>query len=64
MKRKNVNILMAMLGASILTAGSASANGKSWNDQLYPYDFIFGNHIDTHQQTGVTNAQICQLDVF
>lgn len=31
----------------------AQAGGLKWQDHQAPFDFTFGNHIDTHQQTTV-----------
>ena len=36
-----------ILGMWISTADA----GRSWKDHKPPYDFLFGNHIDTHQET-------------
>jgi len=34
-------------------------DGYPWRDHAFPYDFLFGNHIDTHQQTKLMdNAEI------
>jgi hypothetical protein len=37
----------------LIGAGSTLAEGgyPSWRDHAFPLDFTFGNHIDTHQQT-------------
>ena len=37
----------------ILLFSHAQAEGPKWNDHQAPFDFIFNNHIDTHQQTTV-----------
>jgi hypothetical protein len=42
--------------AALAAAGDASAAGYPWNDHAAPYDFLFGNHLDTHQQTRVTQT--------
>lgn len=34
-----------------LYAAPVSAADKVWNDHAWPYTFLFGNHIDTHQET-------------
>ncbi|MCB2180794.1 MAG: hypothetical protein KQH63_02070 [Desulfobulbaceae bacterium] len=46
-------IAISVIGAFFLTAGAALATGAEWRDQQAPYDFVFGNHLDTHQQTKV-----------
>ena len=37
-----------------LLAGPAEAAGQNWRDHAPPFDFLFGNHFDTHQQTRET----------
>ena len=44
-------LLMALLAA--LPLGEANAGGYPWKDHAAPYEFIFGNHIDDHQQTQI-----------
>jgi hypothetical protein len=41
---------VAVVLAAFATA-SASAAGYPWKDHAVPYDFLFGNPLDTHQQT-------------
>lgn len=50
MKKK---IAATALVSTFLLAGTVYAGGKEWNFQEPPYDFTFGNHIDTHQHTKV-----------
>ena len=51
MKRKTIGFVTLV---TCLTLFSVSqAGGLKWRDQRAPFDFIFGNHIDTHQQTMV-----------
>ena len=40
-------ITIASLG---MAAGPAMAQGVPWKDHQAPFDFLFGNHIDTHIQ--------------
>ena len=54
MKRKI--LFLATLFVSLATFGLAQANGLSWRDHQAPYDFTFGNHIDTHQQAKVVHG--------
>lgn len=42
---------LAALAMALLYAGLVSATNKVWNDHAWPYTFLFGNHIDTHQET-------------
>jgi hypothetical protein len=37
--------------AAFAMTGEAVATGYPWRDHAAPYDFLFGNEIDTHQQT-------------
>ena len=34
----------------IFSAGQGIAADKTWSDHARPYSFLFGNHIDTHQE--------------
>lgn len=44
--------MKALIGAIAASAiGEAHATGYAWKDHAAPYDFLFGNEIDTHQQT-------------
>ena len=45
-------ITLAML---ILITGTAAAAGYAWKNHAPPFDFLFGNHIDTHQQSKVSS---------
>jgi len=42
---------LIFLSVPFITNMEAEAGGRPWKDHAKPYDFIFGNHIDTHQQT-------------
>jgi hypothetical protein len=45
------SLLLGFLGIMSLTVtGSAGAAGYNWNFHSRPYTWLFGNHIDTHQQ--------------
>ncbi len=48
--RKVMGVLVVVL-LSVLAAGAAPDEGRFWQDHARPYDFLFGNHIDTHQET-------------
>ena len=44
-----IMLLIGVLAMCFMTASQAS--GFRWNDHAHPYTFLFGNHIDTHQET-------------
>jgi hypothetical protein len=46
----------SFLVLSLLGIGSAGAAGYPWKNHAAPYDFQFGNDIDTHQQTRLTES--------
>ncbi len=49
---KKIIIVFAILALSLLGAGSASTSDLyPWNNHADPFSFLFGNDIDTHQQT-------------
>ncbi|MDW7774230.1 MAG: hypothetical protein SCH71_15200 [Desulfobulbaceae bacterium] len=39
----------------LVTASATRAGGYPWKDHAKPYDFLFGNNIDTHQQSQIKN---------
>ncbi len=45
-------ILFSLFLALLLTisATALAGTGYPWRDHAHPFDFLFGNHIDTHQQ--------------
>jgi hypothetical protein len=43
--------LLAALSLSVAAAGAAAADLYPWRDHEAPFSFLFGNEIDTHQQT-------------
>jgi hypothetical protein len=51
MRALKTSILLFCL--SLFAVVSASASGLPWKDHQRPFDFTFGNHIDTHQQMQV-----------
>jgi hypothetical protein len=54
MRRPEMDLRDIAVRAFILVlsgAGSAHAAGYPWMNHAAPYDFLFGNHFDTHQQT-------------
>jgi hypothetical protein len=49
---KKIIIVFVILALSLLGVGSASAADLyPWNNHADPFSFLFGNDIDTHQQT-------------
>jgi hypothetical protein len=48
---KKVVVTLIFLSFFIYSASSALAKGYPWREHASPFDFLFGNHIDTHQQT-------------
>lgn len=44
---------VTLLAALLLSSAPAAAEGIPWRFHEPPFDFLFGNHIDTHQQTRV-----------
>lgn len=47
-KRWSLFLLLVLLAA---TTSVALAQGYSWRGHARPFNFLFGNHIDAHQQT-------------
>lgn len=54
MKRMISVVAVAIAAATM--AGESRAAGYPWKDHAAPYDFVFGNEIDTHQQTRTTRT--------
>ena len=46
-------VSMVVAVVSSMTAGMSTAAGVPWKFHQYPADFLFGNHIDTHQQSKI-----------
>lgn len=50
--------VVAAISLFFLLAGKSSADGRVWQDHAAPFTFLFGNHIDTHQETRlITNGR-------
>jgi hypothetical protein len=50
---------ISVVAVVALIAGAAVAGqGHAWRDHAAPFDFEFGNHIDTHQQSLVRNDML------
>jgi hypothetical protein len=55
MKPTIIAAVAVTFGVGVLVAPSPEALARtSWNDHPPPFEFLFGNHIDTHQQTKLT----------
>ena len=48
---KKATLVLAVLILSVSAVGTVLAEGYPWRNHRAPFDFLFGNHIDTHQQT-------------
>ncbi len=46
-----ITIRAAALALGVMAVMAAPAAAEEWRDHAAPFDFLFGNHIDTHQQT-------------
>lgn len=48
---KKFLVLVVLLMSFALVATAYAATGRPWDSHATPYDYLFGNHIDTHQQS-------------
>ena len=48
---KKFLILAVLLLSFAMAATAYAATGYPWSSHDAPYDYLFGNHIDTHQQS-------------
>jgi len=55
MRRHVLSSMLFAVAACAMTSGAVAA-GYPWRDHANPYDFLFGNEIDTHQQTRLKAA--------
>ncbi len=46
-----LRIILAFVAAVVLATSAAWAGGRTWKEHAWPYTFLLGNHIDTHQET-------------
>ena len=51
MKKKSVRLIICIATLASMAAGTAVQAGNDFHDK--PFDFLFGNHIDTHQETNL-----------
>lgn len=42
---------LTLLFMSMLFVGASADDGRIWRNHAQPFTFLFGNHIDTHQET-------------
>lgn len=54
MQTRSVLVVVVFLAAIVSIPAGAGATGYAWRDHEAPFDFVFANHIDTHQQTQLT----------
>lgn len=47
--------LLTMIAITLSGAVFADDDSREWQDHGKPYTFLFGNHIDTHQETRLKN---------
>jgi len=50
---KKNKFILALVAMALLVSGTAFGGGLIWRNHQAPFDFLFGNHIDSHQQTMV-----------
>lgn len=55
---KRLILILAAVLLLALGAQTALAEGYEWRDHAAPFDFLFGNHIDTHQQSLTRNDML------
>ncbi|NIN68427.1 MAG: hypothetical protein GTO63_27710, partial [Anaerolineae bacterium] len=53
---KKTAFLLILLILIVLGAEAALAEGLAWRDHAPPFEFLFGNHIDTHQQSTLVGS--------
>jgi hypothetical protein len=51
MKMKSVSFIIGIATLMLMFTGSLVQAGNAFHDR--PFDFLFGNHIDTHQETNL-----------
>lgn len=51
MKKKSISLIIGIATLLLMFAGTAVQAGNDFHDP--PFDFLFGNHIDTHQETNL-----------
>lgn len=56
MRSRRVLTMVTVLVVLIMIPAGAGAAGFEWRDHRAPFDFVFDNHIDTHQQSKLTDG--------
>lgn len=52
-------VSICLMASLVLGTGALSwAQGLPWRDHAAPFDFLFGNHIDTHQQSKLVKGEL------
>jgi hypothetical protein len=57
---KKIIITLTFLTLSLLDVKSILAESYPWRDHAPPFDFLFGNHIDIHQQSKILGSGALQ----
>jgi hypothetical protein len=47
-----------LLALFLFGTGTVLAEGYRWRDHVSPFDFLFGNHIDVHQQSLIEDGKL------
>lgn len=55
---RKIIVGFTVLSLFLLGTGVVWAAGRPWRDHAPPFDFMFGNHIDTHQQSLVEDGML------
>ena len=58
MRKKLLVVLLAGVGAVFVVSAASATEARPWADHAAPFDFEFGNHIDTHQQSLAKNDML------
>ena len=58
MCRKLSVLLLAVVPAVFALSAAGATRARPWADHAAPFDFEFGNHIDTHQQSLAKNDML------
>ena len=54
---KTYRLPTALTFFAVIVAFNVYAGGHPWDDHNHPFNFIFGNHFDTHQQSKVNGGK-------
>jgi hypothetical protein len=50
-RRQATLVLLGVLGVMFVVTAAGATEAYPWRDHAAPFDFEFGNHVDTHQQS-------------